>query len=93
MLVLVLEGLGRENKWGRTEVGEPDNEVGEHECGCTVEAVGTLFDECCAIFEEGGNIGHCHEGHECATEELSPLVSVTSQFLVGRRLAIALMNG
>ena len=67
---------GGKCRWGRnhTKVGKADYEVGENERGSAIESVGSLLDECCAIFEEGWHVGYGHERHERRAEELSLLV-------------------
>lgn len=51
------------------EVGKTDKEIRECKGEWSTEAVCTLFRECSAVFEKGGNIGNSHERHECRAEE------------------------
>ena len=53
----------------REEPWDADDEVGDRERGWPVQAVGAVFDVEGAVFEEGGYVCDCHEGHEGAAEE------------------------
>lgn len=63
-------GNDGEDEGDEEEVGQADEEVGDEEGGGAVEAVVVLFDVLGAVFEEGGDVGDGHEGHEGAAEEL-----------------------
>jgi hypothetical protein len=60
---------GREERL-RTEIRHADDEIRDQKYRRTIEAVGALFDENGAVFEESGDVCDCHEGHERRTEEL-----------------------
>src|ERR1700712_4578340 len=67
-----------------TEVWETDNEVGEYENCRAVEAIGTVFDVSCVVFQVTRDICHSHERHEGSTKELL-LVSTIKNVLGGVR--------
>ena len=57
--------------YGRlTQVGETNDEVGNDKCRCAIETILTFFDECQSVFQEAGDVGNGHKGHEGRTKEL-----------------------
>ena len=53
-----------------TEIGKPDQEIGDHKrCGA-VQAISPLLDERSAILKESRDICYSHERHECRAKEL-----------------------
>lgn len=44
-----------------TQEGKTDYEIGYDECGGSIEAVGSLFDESCPVFKECRDVCNCHE--------------------------------
>lgn len=44
-----------------TEIGDANDEVGNHKRRGAVKAIGALFDKCCAVFKERRNVGNSHE--------------------------------